>query len=161
MKKQLFSLLLAVFIGLAVSAPAKADFQKGVNAYLESDFETAFQEFSKAARDGNAKAQYNLGVMYANGEGVSQDYAEAARYYRLAAEQGDAKAQYNLGVMYAIGEGVLQDYLRAHMWVNIAIRNGADRDNVRSVIEKKLSSSQIVKAQEMARNCLNSGYKNC
>ena len=41
-----------------------------------------------AAEQGYADAQYNLGVMYANGHGVSQDYAEAAKWYRLAAEQG-------------------------------------------------------------------------
>ena len=55
---------------------------------------------------GTPDAQNNLGVMYANGEGVPEDDAEAVRWYRLAADQGDADAQYNLGVMYANGEGV-------------------------------------------------------
>jgi TPR repeat protein len=62
------------------------------------------------AEQGDASAQYNLGVMYANGYGVPQDYAEAVRWYRLAAGQGNAKAQYNLGLMYYNGEGVPQDY---------------------------------------------------
>jgi TPR repeat protein len=44
--------------------------------------------------------------MYANGQGVAQDYKEAVNWYRKAAEQGDERAQYNLGVMYAIGQGV-------------------------------------------------------
>ena len=61
-----------------------------------------------AAEQGNASAQYNLGVRYANGEGVPQDDAEAVKWYRLAAEQGDASAQYNLGVRHANGEGVPQ-----------------------------------------------------
>ena len=46
-----------------------------------------------AAEQGNANAQFNLGLMYANGEGVPEDDAEAVRWYRLAAEQGNANAQ--------------------------------------------------------------------
>ena len=52
-----------------------------------------------AAEQGDVGAQYNLGVMYADGEGVPEDDAEAVRWYRIAAEQGDVGAQYNLGVM--------------------------------------------------------------
>ena len=58
----------------------------------------------------------NLGVMYTNGEGVTQDYVEAVRWYRKAAEQGYAIAQHNLGVMYAIGEGVPEDDTEAVRW---------------------------------------------
>jgi hypothetical protein len=46
-----------------------------------------------AAAQGYAEAQYNMGVMYRDGEGVSQDYAEAAKWFRKAAEQGDANAE--------------------------------------------------------------------
>ena len=58
-------------------------------------------------------AQYNLGIMYAKGQGVPQDYAEAVKWYRLAADQGIPTAQNNLGFMYAKGEGVPQDYSEA------------------------------------------------
>ena len=54
--------------------------------------------------------------MYANGQGVPQDYAEAVKWYRKAAEQGDATAQSNLGVMYEKGQGVPQDYAEAVKW---------------------------------------------
>ena len=57
------------------------------------------EELRARAEQGDADAQANLGLMYYNGEGVPQDYAEAVRWFRLAAEQGDADAQYNLGVM--------------------------------------------------------------
>jgi TPR repeat protein len=59
------------------------------------------------AENGHASAQHDLGVMYANGQGVPQDYAEAARWYRLAADQGHASAQNNLGLCYAQGLGGL------------------------------------------------------
>ena len=49
------------------------------------------------ADQGDATAQYDLGLMYAKGQGVPQDYAEAVKWFRKAADQGDASAQYNLG----------------------------------------------------------------
>ena len=66
-----------------------------------------------AAEQGNAVSQFNLGLMYDTGQGVTQDYQEAVRWYRLAAAQGHADAQFNLAVMYAHGYGIAQDYRQA------------------------------------------------
>ena len=84
---------------------------------------------------GHAGAQYNLGFMYANSQGVPQDDAEAVRWYRLAADQGIARAQSNLGLLYENGEGVPQDYVQAHMWFNLSAsrRTGEDRELIDSV----------------------------
>jgi TPR repeat protein len=81
-----------------------------------------------------------------------KDYKEAVKWYRLSAEQGDTSAQYNLGVMYSNGQGVPQDYTLAHMWFNLSGSSG-HKGSVknRNIIEKKMSPSQIDKAQEMAR----------
>ena len=65
------------------------------------------KEWRESAERGEAWAQYNLGVSYANGEGVVQNYVEAVKWYRKAAEQGYAQAQFNLALMYARGGGVL------------------------------------------------------
>jgi len=62
--------------------------------------------YRKAAEQGVADAQNDLGFMYENGQGVPQDYAEAVGWFRKAAEQGYANAQYNLGNMYRNGHGV-------------------------------------------------------
>ena len=70
------------------------------------DYTTAFSLWRPLADKGDANAQYNLGLMYDNGQGVAQDFKEAVRLYRLAAAQGDADAQYSLGVMYDTGKGV-------------------------------------------------------
>ena len=75
-----------------------------------------FKETLQAAEQGNAQAQFNLGVMYDQGQGVRQDDAQAAQWFRKAVEQGVAEAQYNLGVMYANGKGVHQDYAQAVQW---------------------------------------------
>ena len=57
-------------------------------ALVRKDYLTAFSKYKSAAAKNNANAQYNLGVMYNNGRGVKQDYAEAVRWYKLAAAQG-------------------------------------------------------------------------
>ena len=77
-----------------------------------------------SAAQGDADAQFNLGVMYATGNGVPQDYVEAIAWHRLAAEQGHADAQFNLGVMYAEGNGVPQDYVEAGAWYRLAAEQG-------------------------------------
>jgi tetratricopeptide (TPR) repeat protein len=76
------------------------------------------------ALQGDALAQKNLGTMYANGNGVEQDYEEAVKWYLKAAEQGDAGAQNNLGRMYAEGDGVAQDYEEAENWWRKAAEQG-------------------------------------
>jgi TPR repeat protein len=76
-----------------------------VGTVAADDLET----LRKKAEAGNAFAQYGLGLKYAVGEGVPQDYAEAVKWYRKAAEQGDAYAQNNLGLMYEYGKGVPKD----------------------------------------------------
>ena len=79
---------------------------------LSADIKT----LRKQATAGDVDTQYNLGVMYANGQGVPQDYAEAIKWYRKAAEQENARAQYNLGGMYDKGQGVPQDYAESAKW---------------------------------------------
>ena len=81
-------------------------------------------KLKRAAENGNAKAQYDLGVRYYNGGGVSQNYAEAIKWYRKAAEQGYAMAQNKLGIMYEKGRGVPQDYLEAVKWYRKAAEQG-------------------------------------
>ena len=72
--------------------------------------------YRKAAEQGDAAAQSNLGLMYNNGRGVRQDDAQAVAWYRKAAEQGEAAAQYNLGLRYYNGEGVRQNKSTAKEW---------------------------------------------
>ena len=111
-------ILIAFALSLAaISAPALAqDFKTGVEAYGRGDFATALREFRPLAEQGHAEAQYNLGFMYWNGNGVPKDDTEAVRWYRLAADQGVAQAQNNLGIMYAVGRGVTKDDTEAVRW---------------------------------------------
>ncbi len=85
---------------------------------------TARREWRPLAKQGNANAQYNLGVMYDKGRGGPQDYAEAVKWYSKAAEQGVAEAQFNLGVMYGQGLGVPEDLAEAVKWYRKAAEQG-------------------------------------
>ena len=76
------------------------------------------------AEQGDADAEFDLGLMYSKGEGVPQDYKEAARWFRAAAEQGDANAQHFLGLSYNRGEGVPQDFSEAVRWFRAAAEQG-------------------------------------
>ena len=80
---------------------------------VEQDYAKAVEFYTKAAAQGDASAQNNLGIMYENGQGVEQDYDKAVELYTKAAEQGYAYARYNLGIMYDNGRGVEQDYSQA------------------------------------------------
>ena len=87
-------------------------------------FKIPAETYRTLAEKGNPIAQFNLGVCYANGRGVSLDYAQAVEWYRKAAEQGDARAQCNLGVCYETGRGVSQDYAQAVEWYKKAAEQG-------------------------------------
>ena len=110
----------------------------------------------------HAIVQYNLGVMYDNGEGVPQDDKTAVKWYTLAAEQGDADAQSNLGLRYYNGEGVIQDNVYAHMWLNIAASSGNKTlTKNRDIVAKWMTPSQLETAQKLARECVRKKYKGC
>jgi TPR repeat protein len=91
---------------------------------MPQDYKQTEARFRKAAEQGNADAQFNLGYLYDKGQGVPQDYAQAAAWYRKAAEQGFAPAQFNLGVLYHDGHGVPQDYMQVATWFRKAAKQG-------------------------------------
>ncbi|QCE34643.1 sel1 repeat family protein [Acetobacteraceae bacterium] len=80
---------------------------------IPQDSAKAAEYYQKAAGEGNAEAQMNLGFLYDVGRGVPQNYEKAAEYYQKAANQGDAAAQCNLGILYENGQGVPQNYEKA------------------------------------------------
>ncbi len=82
----------------------------------------------KKADAGDAKAQFNLGLKYASGEGVEKDAVLAVSWYRMAADQGNPQAQYNLGDMYDRGDGVEKDAVQAFSWY----RKAADRGHAKA-----------------------------
>lgn len=87
------------------------------DAYDIGEYATAYTHYKALAEQGNAIAQFNLGIMYKKGRGVPKDYTKAVEWFRKAADQGDAIAQYQLGKMYLSGHGVPQNYVEAFKWI--------------------------------------------
>src|SRR5512144_995787 len=123
-------LLLATlaFAGTAVAGLAQ-DLDAAVAAYSKGDYAAAPALLRPHAEQGNAAAQFSLGLMYRNGKGVPQDLVEAVKWYRRAADQGNSAAQYNLGVMYDEGRGVARSDADAMAWY----RKAADQGDARAL----------------------------
>lgn len=113
-----------IFALLAIGSAAAGSFEDAIKAYERGDYETAFNKFKIVAESGNADAQVNVGAMYANGEGVEQNFDEALKWLRLSAEQGNAAAQNRLGAMYDDGQGVAQNFEEAAKWYRRSAEQG-------------------------------------
>lgn len=145
------TLLMTVF-SLSVVSLGYAGLDNGRAAYYKGDYAKAYEEFKPLAEWGDASAQYQLGLMYANGYGVPVDYSEAAKWFRKAAEQGNTDAQSGLGGMYAFGQGVPQDLVLAYMWLNLATAQGnSEAENLRNEFAESMTRSQIAEAQRLAK----------
>lgn len=119
MQKVLILLTLFFYSNLS-----NADFFAGAEAFNKQDYATALYEFQLLAEQGNADAQYNLGIMYREGLGVDKDYFLAKEMFHKAAVQGLSKAQNNLGMVYRSGQGAPQDYTEAFQWFYKAAEQG-------------------------------------
>jgi hypothetical protein len=159
--KQLVLTVMAVLLLNLETAWARP-LDDGVAAFKRGDYVTALRLFRPLATRGDAKAQYNLGVMYRDGQGVMQDFADALKWFRSAAAQGDVKAQSNLGVLYAKGDGVRQDFVRAHMWFDLSAASGdASGARNRDLAEQQMTPQQIAQAKRLARDCQQRKFSGC
>ena len=105
------------------------------------------------AQQGDATAQFKLGLLYEDGRGVAINYEEAAKWFRLAAEQGETQAQNSISFAYAKGKGVDQNYVEAYKWASLAASRGAEKTLVeRDNLIAKMSKTQIAEAERLARS---------
>ena len=102
---------------------------------VDQSYQQARELYELSATQGDAGAQYNLGVMYNQHQGqisqynMDQSYERAAEYYEAAARQGMPEAQHNLGLLYATGQGVEQSFESAREWMMKAAEQG-DEDAI-------------------------------
>lgn len=104
------------------------------------------KELLSVAEAGDAEAQYKLGIIYENGQGVEDNCMAAARWYKLSAEQGHATAQFNLALLYKSGLGVTQNLQTAKHWMTQAANarvSGAV--NALDTINKLITKSEAEK----------------
>ncbi|HYA16317.1 MAG TPA: tetratricopeptide repeat protein, partial [Bryobacteraceae bacterium] len=115
-------------LSLFLGGSALADLAAGQEALKSGDYARALGEFLPLAKQGNAVAQFKLGLMYSEGKGVPQDDEEAVQWYRRAAAQRNASAEGNLGGMYTEGRGVSKDDKEAMRWFRLAAEQNDDPD---------------------------------
>lgn len=106
--------LLAIALVLAACdaiASREADrfYEDAVRRHADSEPEERFALYARAAEEGHPVAQYNVAMMYANGEAVNVDYQQAVYWFRKSADQRFAPAQLRLGELYYFGMGGLQE----------------------------------------------------
>lgn len=106
------------------AAETPVAFERGMNALLQGDFAEAYCQWKPLAQHGYAEAQYNLGWLHANGNGVNVDMRKAFYWWTAAASQGHADAQFALGLSYLAGEGVKRDLETASRWFFLAAQKG-------------------------------------
>ena len=140
-----------IFLMLLAAQTAYADRNDGAYAYLQGDYETAYNTMISLANTSDDKiAQYYLGVMYMKGQGVEQDYKEASEWFRKASEQGLAVAMYKLADLYTMGEGVPKDLEFAYIWYSVgAVHNHEKSINILGEAKSRLTSEELVSANQL------------
>jgi TPR repeat protein len=106
---------LAVFGALTTAASA-GPLEDAEAAYGEGNYALALQLLNPLAAAGDGYAQYDLGCLYQNGDGVGQDFGQAVMWFAAAADRGVSAAQAVLGVLYSRGVGVPQNAELAGEW---------------------------------------------
>ena len=151
MKLALKHTIAAILLILSLAAQVAAGpLEDAIVAYNRGDYATALRLFQQLADKGSATAQLNLGIMYANGQGVAQNYAEAVKWYGLAANQGLAAAQHNLALMYTNGQGVPQNYVLAYKWFSLSAAQGhAEAVKGRDFITARMTPVEVDEAQKL------------
>lgn len=99
-------------------------FQAMKRLFTGKDDKNDINKLLKLAERGDAEAQYNLGLIYNKGQGVTKSRRIAIKWFKRAAEQGYAKAQTLIGYLYFQGEGVQKNYKTAIKWTNLAAKQG-------------------------------------
>ncbi|MGB5063744.1 MAG: tetratricopeptide repeat protein [Candidatus Competibacter sp.] len=151
MNKPLLLLLVGSLLG-AAPAWADGDWDCARTAHERGDYAAEVALIRPLAEQGFAFAQFNLGVLYDNGQGLPQDDAQAIAWYRKAAEQGLPQAQVNLGIMYEQGEGVSADKVEAYFWYALADSQGdGQAPQAKRDIAEQMTPAQIEEAERRVK----------
>jgi TPR repeat protein len=102
LSKKIVSITLGMGLLVGATTSSMADFKDGLYFYYKGDHTAAFIEWRGLAIKGDADSQYNLGVMYSQGEAVLKNNTKAVGWLKMASKQGHAKADEELGRLYCV-----------------------------------------------------------
>ena len=121
-------------------------------AFLEG---SSLQDLRALAAQGDALAEFTLGLRYSTGSDAPQDYTEAVRWFSSAAERGQVMAQSRLGAYYWAGRGVTQDLRKAYFWALLAQSAGDDASRARvPFLVSRLNRDDLLAIQRQAEDWL-------
>ena len=137
-------------------------FEDGVAAKDRGDFARALQLLTPLAQQGDAASQFQLSLLYRNGQGVPGNAAESLRWLRQSAHGGHAAAQSNLGAAYIQGRGVPQNHRLAYVWLS-AGANGGSREAASNlaVVQRRMAPAEISQAKDLAEACVQRHFAGC
>jgi len=146
--KKIYCVIFLMLLGVQT---AYADRNDGAYAYLQGDYETAYNTMISLANTSDDEiAQYYLGVMYMKGQGVEQDFEKAGEWFRKASEQGLSVAMYKLAGLYTKGKGVPKDLEFAYVWYSVAAVHEHQKSiNMIEKAKSNLSSEELASANQL------------
>ena len=134
-------------------------YEMGLDALDNNDEDAAFSFLNQAAQEGLAKAQFELGVMYENGQGTDVDRALAMQWYEKAADQGLAEAQFNYGYMLMAGDGE-QEKADGLNWIKKAADQGDEAAvEYLGAMETEADKKRRIEAAEKKRKAFAAGIR--
>lgn len=141
----------AAFICLCLAPAAMAGtYEDGMAAYETGDFAAALQHMRPLAEAGDVRAQFQLGAMHGQGEGVPQSDDEWVAWLQLAADGGYALAQTELGLVLVDGVHLPKNWPLAHMYFNLAVESGyPEAIAVNAWLRSQLTPEQAAEAARL------------
>ena len=129
---------------------------------VDKDINEALGWFILGSENGHMLSKYALGLLYYHGKGTSINFNKAMNLFLDASFMGHPASQINVGNMYYFGQGVSKNYPKAHMWWSFAKEKGVEAAfNNLTMIENKMSESQILEAQKLYNKCQKTTLPKC
>jgi Sel1 repeat len=151
---------IVAWVGSSLFPVSEADSKPAASPHNVRGFTP--EEIGKLAEHGDAEAQWRLGNLYRDGDGIRKNDAEAVEWFRRSAEQRFVPAASALGSQYWAGHGVAQDYNKAYFWYDVALAEGDEKaESQLQDLSPELTPEEVatihqqVKAWLQAHGCAN------
>jgi hypothetical protein len=136
--------------------------EDAVAARDRGDFARAVQLLTPLAQQGDAASQFQLSLLYRNGQGVPINANESLRWLRQSAHGGYAAAQSNLGAAYSQGRGVPQNHRLAYVWLSAGAAGGSrEAASNLAVVQRRMTPTEISQARDLADACAQRHFAGC
>lgn len=154
MKTRLLFFSIYILCHFAIAEAADGDYKRGVAAYNNAEYLSAYKLLLPEAEQGNTNAQFRVGYLLLNGMGIESNTKQGLGWLKKSAESGDFTAQSYLGDVYSEGNAVEKNLVEAYAWKDISNRNHQHRitESELDVIKSEMTPVQIKNAKVLANS---------